>query len=202
MIKFPASAVTLALLGLVFSVPAYPQPLSLEGILRSEHQQQTLELRRQQDEYRGRKGVQNLSPAKRWRLEDLLFEQQLRQEQLHQRQLKEQSVLHQRLQLQPNINPRPAQYLQMQRFRQEQASQELHFKLQRDPPWGSRYAPKLGQPLDGETSTLLMSRRIPDIIQNTTRSTSSKLPPSLDDAPSVTECLFVYMDVIEHKTQG
>jgi hypothetical protein len=40
MIKFPASAVTLALLGLVFSVPAYPQPLALEGILRSEHQQQ------------------------------------------------------------------------------------------------------------------------------------------------------------------
>jgi hypothetical protein len=73
MIKFPASAVTLALLGLVFSVPAHPQPLALEGILRSEHQQQTLELRRQQDEYRGRKGVQNLSPAKRRRLEDLLF---------------------------------------------------------------------------------------------------------------------------------
>ena len=64
MIKFPASAVTLALLGLVFSVPAYPQPSALEGILRSEHQQQALELRRQQDEYRGRKGVQNLSPAK------------------------------------------------------------------------------------------------------------------------------------------
>jgi hypothetical protein len=136
MIKFPASAVTLALLGLVFSVPAHPQPLALEGILRSEHQQQTLELRRQQDEYRGRKGVQNLSPAtaKRRRLEDLLFEQQLRQEQLHQRQLKEQSVLRRRLQLQPDSNPRPAQYLQMQRFRQEQASQELHFKLQRDPP--------------------------------------------------------------------
>ena len=55
MIKFPASAVTLALLGLVFSVPAYPQPSALEGILRSEHQQQALELRRQQDEYRGRK---------------------------------------------------------------------------------------------------------------------------------------------------
>jgi hypothetical protein len=106
----------------------------LEGILRSEHQHQALELRRQQDEYRGRKGVQNLSPAKRQRMEDLLFEQQLRQEQLHQRQLKEQSVLHQRLQLQPDSNPRPAQYLQMQRFRQEQASQELHFKLQRDPP--------------------------------------------------------------------
>ena len=134
MIKFPASAVTLALLGLVFSVPARPQPLALEGILRSEHQQQALELRRQQDEYRGRMGAQNLSPAKRRRLEDLLFEQQLRLEQLHQRQLKEQSVLHQRLQLQPDINPRPAQYLQMQRFRQEQASQELHFKLQRDPP--------------------------------------------------------------------
>jgi hypothetical protein len=67
MIKFPASAVTLALLGLVFSVPAHPQPLALEGILRSEHQQQALELRRQQDEYRGRKGVQNLSPAKRRR---------------------------------------------------------------------------------------------------------------------------------------
>ena len=134
MIKFPASALILALLGLVFSVPAHPQPLALEGILRSEHQQQTLELRRQQDEYRGRRGVQNLSPAKRRRLEDLLFEQQLRQEQLHQRQLKEQSVLHQRLQLQPDSNPRPAQYLQMQRFRQEQASQELHFKLQRDPP--------------------------------------------------------------------
>jgi Fibronectin type III domain len=82
MIKFPASAVTLALLGLVFSVPAHPQPLALEGILRSEHQQQTLELRRQQDEYRGRKGVQNLSPAKRRRLEDPLFEQQLRQEKL------------------------------------------------------------------------------------------------------------------------
>ena len=134
MIKFPASAVTLALLGLVFSVPAYPQPSALEGILRSEHQQQALELRRQQDEYRGRKGAQNLSPAKRRRLEDLLFEQQLRQEQLHQRQLKEQSVLRRRLQLQPDSNPRPAQYLQMQRFRQEQASQELHFKLQRDPP--------------------------------------------------------------------
>jgi hypothetical protein len=134
MIKFPASAVTLALLGLVFSVPAHPQPLALEGILRSEHQQQTLELRRQQDEYRGRKGVQNLSPAKRRRLEDLFFEQQLRQEQLHQRQLKEQSVLRRWLQLQPDSNPRPAQYLQMQRFRQEQASQELHFKLQRDPP--------------------------------------------------------------------
>ena len=134
MIKFPASAVTLTLLGLVFSVPAHPQPLALEGILRSEHQQQTLELRRQQDEYRGRKGVHNLSPAKRWRLEDLLFEQQLRQEQLHQHRLKEQSVLRRRLQLQPDSNPRPAQYLQMQRFRQEQASQELHFKLQRDPP--------------------------------------------------------------------
>src|SRR5918992_4266721 len=109
MIKFPASAVTLALLGLIFSVPAHPQPLALEGILRSEHQQQTLELRRQQDEYRGRKGVQNLSPAtvKRRRLEDLLFEQQLRQEQLYQRQLKEQSVLRQRLQLQPDSNPRP-----------------------------------------------------------------------------------------------
>jgi hypothetical protein len=31
MIKFPASAVSLALLGLVFSVPAHPQPLALEG---------------------------------------------------------------------------------------------------------------------------------------------------------------------------
>jgi hypothetical protein len=134
MIKSPANTVTLALLGLVFSVPAPPQPLTLKGILRSEHQQQALELRRQQDEYRGRKGVQNLSLAKRRRLEDLLFEQQLRQEQLHQRQLKEQSVLRRRLQLRPDINPRPAQHLQMQRFRQEQASQELHFKLQRDLP--------------------------------------------------------------------
>jgi hypothetical protein len=34
-----------------------------------------------------------------------------------------------------------------------------------------------------------MSRRIPDIIQNTTRSTSSKLPPSLDDAPNVLDWL-------------
>jgi hypothetical protein len=134
MIKFRTSIVTLALLGWAFSDPARPQPLAPEGSLRSEHQQQALELRRQQDEYRRRKGVQNLSPAKRQQLEDLLFEQQLRQEQLHQRQLKEQSVLNQRLQLQPDINPRPAQYLQMQRFRKEQASQELHFKLQRDPP--------------------------------------------------------------------
>jgi hypothetical protein len=103
-----------------------------EGILRSEHRQQALELRWEQQLYLDRKRAQTLPPSEQRRLRDILLDQQLRQEQLQQRQRLEQTLLRRRLEIQPGLVPGPALQLQLQRFRQEEASQQLHFKLQRD----------------------------------------------------------------------
>jgi hypothetical protein len=103
-----------------------------EGTLHSEHRQQALELRWEQQLYLDRKRVQTLPPSDQRRLHNLLLDQQLRQEQLQQRQRLEQTLLRRRLEIQPGLVPGPALQLQLQRFRQEEASQQLHFKLQRD----------------------------------------------------------------------
>jgi hypothetical protein len=103
-----------------------------EGILRSEHRQQSYELRWEQQLYLDRKRAQTLPPSDQRRLHNLLLDQQLRQEQLQQRQRLEQTLLRRGLEMQPGLIPGPALQLQLQRFRQEEASQQLHFKLQWD----------------------------------------------------------------------
>jgi hypothetical protein len=103
-----------------------------EGILRSEHQQRSYELRWEQQLYLDRKRAQALPPSEQRRLRNLLLDQQLRQEQLQQQQRLEQTLLRRGLEMQPGLVPSPALQLQLQRFRQEEASQQLHFKLQWD----------------------------------------------------------------------
>jgi hypothetical protein len=103
-----------------------------EGILRSEHQQRSYELRWEQQLYLDRKRAQALPPSEQRRLRNLLLDQQLHQEQLQQQQRLEQTLLHRGLERQPGLVPSPALQLQLQRFRQEEASQQLHFKLQWD----------------------------------------------------------------------
>jgi hypothetical protein len=103
-----------------------------EGILRSEHRQRSYELRWEQQLYLDRKRAQALPPSEQRRLRNLLLDQQLRQEQLQQQQRLEQTLLRRGLEMQPGLVPSPALQLQLQRFRQEEASQQLHFKLQWD----------------------------------------------------------------------
>jgi hypothetical protein len=103
-----------------------------EGILRSEHQQRSYELRWEQQLYLDRKRAQALPPSEQRRLRNLLLDQQLHQEQLQQQQRLEQTLLRRGLERQPGLVPSPALQLQLQRFRQEEASQQLHFKLQWD----------------------------------------------------------------------
>jgi hypothetical protein len=124
--------ITLILLcgGLPFRVSA--ELSAAEGILRSEHQQRSYELRWEQQLYLDRKRAQALPPSEQRRLRNLLLDQQLHQEQLQQQQRLEQTLLRRGLERQPGLVPSPALQLQLQRFRQEEASQQLHFKLQWD----------------------------------------------------------------------
>jgi len=98
----------------------------LELLHGDAHQQQTFSLY----------GILATHPAllssEQHRLRNLLLDQQLRQEQLQQRQRLEQTLLRRGLEMQPGLFPGPALQLQLQRFRQEEASQQLHFKLQWD----------------------------------------------------------------------
>ena len=130
--KWWMTIITLILLcgGLPIRVSA--ELSAAEGILRSKHRQRSYELRWEQQLYLDRKRAQALPPSDQRRLHNLLLDQQLRQEQLQQRQRLEQTLLRRRLEMQPGLAPGPALQLQLQRFRQEEASQRLHFKLQWD----------------------------------------------------------------------
>jgi hypothetical protein len=130
--KWWMTIITLILLcgGLPIRVSA--ELSAAEGILRSEHRQRSYELRWEQQLYLDRKRAQALPPSEQRRLRNLLLDQQLRQEQLQQRQRLEQTLLRRGLEMQPGLVPGPALQLQLQRFRQEEASQQLHFKLQWD----------------------------------------------------------------------
>jgi hypothetical protein len=103
-----------------------------EGILRSEHRQRSYELRWEQQLYLDRKRAQALPSSEQRRQRNLLLDQQFRQEQLQQQQRLEQTLLRRGLEMQPGLVPSSALQLQLQRFRQEEASQQLHFKLQWD----------------------------------------------------------------------
>jgi hypothetical protein len=103
-----------------------------EGILRSEHRQRSYELCWGQQLYLDRKRAQALPSSEQRCQRNLLLDQQFRQEQLQQQQRLEQTLLRRGLEMQPGLVPSPALQLQLQRFRQEEASQQLHFKLQRD----------------------------------------------------------------------
>jgi hypothetical protein len=130
--KWWMTIITLILLcgGLPIRVSA--ELSAAKGILRSEHRQRSYELRWEQQLYLDRKRAQALPPSEQRRLRNLLLDQQLRQEQLQQRQRLEQTLLRRGLEMQPGLVPGPALQLQLQRFRQEEASQQLHFKLQWD----------------------------------------------------------------------
>ena len=130
--KWWMTIITLILLcgGLPIRVSA--ELSAAEGILRSKHRQRSYELRWEQQLYLDRKRAQALPPSEQRRLRNLLLDQQLRQEQLQQQQRLEQTLLRRRLEMQPGLAPGPALQLQLQRFRQEEASQRLHFKLQWD----------------------------------------------------------------------
>lgn len=122
----------LILLGGGLPIKTNAELRAAEGILRSEHRQQALELRWEQQLYLDRKRAQVLSPSEHRHLRNLLLDQQLRQDHLQQQQRLEQTLLRRRLEIQPGLVPGPALQLQLQRFRQEEASQRLHFKLQWD----------------------------------------------------------------------
>jgi hypothetical protein len=130
--KWWMTIITLILLcgGLPIRVSA--ELSAAEGILRSEHRQRSYELRWEQQLYLDRKRAQALPPSEQRRLRNLLLDQQLHQEQLQQQQRLEQTLLRRRLEMQPGLVPGPALQLQLQRSRQEEASQRLHFKLHWD----------------------------------------------------------------------
>jgi hypothetical protein len=130
--KWWMTIITLILLCGSLPIRVSAELSAAEGILRSEHRQRSYELRWEQQLYLDRKRAQALSPSEQRRLRNLLLDQQLRQEQLQQQQRLEQTLLRRRLEMQPGLVPGPALQLQLQRFRQEEASQRLHFKLQWD----------------------------------------------------------------------
>jgi hypothetical protein len=125
-----SKASLLILLALVAQPLVSSEPLNLEGILRTEQNAQALTLRMQQQ--RQRSNAENLSASKLRQMNARQFKERMDLNVLKQHQLREHRLLHRRLLTKPSAGSRSQQHLQMQRFRQDRAIQQLHFKLLRD----------------------------------------------------------------------
>jgi len=133
MAKFDSQK-ALMLIGMAFglTISSRAELLNLEGILQAEHDEQVLQLRMEHQQQQSSARRQGLPISKLRRLQARQLRERIEQSRLHQRQLRDQRVLRQQLRTHPRLTSRASQYLQMQRFQQEQAVQQLHFKLLRD----------------------------------------------------------------------
>jgi len=134
-VKAPvALAWVLTLAALVVCGPAASETPGPMSTLNATHAEQRFGLILEQQGYWRRARIGNLPPGTQRREQQHLHRERIQLERLQQRQDSERGALQHRLQvLPPGTAPAAAVPLQNQRFRQEQRSQELHFKLFRLP---------------------------------------------------------------------
>ncbi len=120
-----------------------PQPVFTRPTLEREQRQETLRLKRDQEEFRRQQG--KLSPHRQRSQEDRLRLQQLQQRHLQQRQLLEQRSLKRRLKTAPREAPKGRQRSQAQGFEREGRQQQLQHKIQRR-AWSNPGSPATGAP--------------------------------------------------------
>ena len=136
------------LAGVLLPLPAdaqvsQPRPVFTRPTLEREQQQDTLRLKRDQEEFRRQQG--RLSPPRQRSMEEQLRLQRLQRRHLQQRQQLEQQSLQRRLQIAPRTAPQARQSAQAQGFVREGREQGLQHKIERR-SWSYPRSPATGAP--------------------------------------------------------
>jgi hypothetical protein len=130
--RYSITALGLILLHAVMLTQANAEGLPPGATLSAEHSDRAYALRSQQQQYLHRELARGAPRAGRLNLYGLMLNQRAKQRYMHDQQRLEQHTLSRRLKLNPGLPPGPAAQLQLQRFRRQEATQQFHFRVQRD----------------------------------------------------------------------